>query len=183
VTGLRLVAAAPTPALRRARFGGDDDLDDDGRNAALALRPTLPRTGVWVSGPSRAARQTARALGGEPADAPGLADIDHGTWTGRTPDDLAAADPAALHAWLTDPGFAPPGGESLAAARRRAGAWLDAHAGRTLVAVAHPAVVRCALAHALHLPAAAVWQLDVAPLAVLHLTHRAGRWHLHLPRG
>ncbi len=181
MSGLRLVAAAPTPALRRAGFGGDDDLDPGGRAAAAALRPAFTRAPAWVCGPSRAARQTTAALGGRPAVAAGLADVDHGTWTGRTLDQVAADDPAALHTWLTDPAAAPHGGESLTAVRTRAGAWLDAQAGRTLVAVAHPAVVRCALAHALRLPATGMWQLDVAPLAVAHLTHRAGHWHLHLP--
>ena len=180
MSGLRLVAAAPTPALRRARFGGDDDLDDGGRHAAHALRPAFARAAAWVSGPSRAARQTAAALGGDPHVDAALADVDHGGWAGRTLDQVAADDPAGLHTWLTDPGAAPHGGETLTAARARAGAWLDAHAGRAVVAVAHPTVVRCALAHALHLPPAGVWQLDVAPLAVAHLTHRAGRWHLHL---
>ena len=181
MTGLRLVATAPTPALRHGRFGGDDDLDTGGRNAATALRPAFTRTPAWASAPTRAARQTTTALGGRPADTPALADPDHGTWTGHTLDHIAATDPAGLHTWLTDPTAAPHGGEPLTAVRDRAGAWLDTHTGHTLVAVAHPAVVRCALAHALRLPPDGIWQLDVAPLAVLRLTSRTGRWHLHLP--
>jgi len=180
VTGVRLVAAAPTPALRQARFGGDQDLDEGGANAALARRGTLPATGTWVSAPSRAAVQTAAALGGDPTTEPALADVDYGSWTGFALDEIDRAEPDALHAWLTDPATAPGGGESLAAVRTRAGAWLDAHAGADLTAVAHATVVRAALAHALRLPADGIWQLDVAPLAVLRLTHRAGRWHLHL---
>jgi len=174
VTGLLLVAAALTPAQRRAEFGGDHDLDEGGLHAAQAQKPAFTRTGTWVAGPSNAARQTATALGGTPVIAPELADVDYGDWTGRTLDQV---DPTP---WLTDPRFAPPGGESLAVVRHRAGTWLDAQAGRTLIAVAHATVVRAALAHALDLPADGIWRLDIAPLAALPLTHRAGRWHLRL---
>ena len=68
MSGLRLLAAAPTAALRRAVFGGDDDLDEGGQRAALALSeadgPDLGgRADGWVCAPSQAALQTARALG------------------------------------------------------------------------------------------------------------------------
>jgi broad specificity phosphatase PhoE len=82
--------------------------------------------------------------------------------------------------WLTDLDAAPHGGESLATVINRAGRWLDSRAGHTLTAVAHPTVVRAALCHALGLPADGIWRLEVAPLAVCRLTHRAGRWHLKL---
>jgi broad specificity phosphatase PhoE len=177
VNGLRLVAAAPTPAVRQALFGGDQNLDEGGRNAAAALATRFARTPAWVAGPSRAARQTAAALGGLPDTAAGLADIDYGDWDSRS---LADIDPGDLHRWLSDPEFAPPGGESLESVRKRAGHWLDAQAGQALVAVAHASVVRAVVAHALRVPADGIWSLEVAPLAVLRLTHRAGRWHLAL---
>lgn len=199
MSGLRLLAAAPTPGLRQARFGGDDELDEGGLRAALALSGRVGgRDDEWVCGPSRAARQTAEAVARGPAEhpagprAPGgdagaarviaeLADPGYGRWDGLSLDEVAGAAPDGLGAWLTDPRAAPHGGESLAAVRLRVGAWLDGQAGRDLVAVAHPAVVRAALTHVLGLPDTAVWQLEVAPLAVTRLTHRAGRWHLHLP--
>jgi broad specificity phosphatase PhoE len=177
VNGLRLVAAAPTPALRQALFGGDQNLDEGGRNAAAALAPRFARVPAWVAAPSRAARQTAAALGGLAATADALADPPYGEWDGRS---LADIDPGDLHEWLSDPGYAPPGGESLTHVRDRAGAWLDEQAGQTLVAVAHPTVVRAAVAHALRLPADGIWTIEVAPLATVHLTHRSGRWHLSL---
>ena len=171
MTALLLVAAALTPAQRRAEFGGDHNLDPGGRNAARAISVTAD---TWVSGPSRAAQQTAAALGGTPDITPALADVDYGDWTGHT------LDQVDVRPWLTDPHFTPPGGESLTAVRDRAGAWLDTVAGQNLAAVAHTTVVRAVLAHALDLPADGIWRLDVAPLAVLPLTHRAGRWHLRL---
>jgi broad specificity phosphatase PhoE len=185
VSGLRLLAAAPTPGLRQARFGGDDNLDEGGLRAALALSGRLGNRGdEWVCGPSRAARQTARAVfsGGGPVQVePALADPGYGRWDGQALDEVAQASPDGLGAWLTDPQAAPHGGESLAAVRLRVGAWLEQQAGQDLVAVAHPVVVRAAVVHALGLPDAAVWQLDVAPLSVTRLTHRANRWHVHFP--
>lgn len=177
MNGLRLVAAAPTPALRQALFGGDQNLDEGGRNAAAALAPRFDRVPAWVAGPSRAARQTAAALGGLAATADALADVAYGEWEGRS---LADIDPGDLHKWLSDPGYAPPGGQSLTEVRDRAGAWLDAQAGQTLVAVAHATVIRAALAHALRVPADGIWSIEVAPLAIVRLTHRAGRWHLSI---
>jgi broad specificity phosphatase PhoE len=173
VSGLRLIAAGHTPALRRAVFGGDDDLDPAGRNAARARR--VPGRGPWVCAPSRAARETVHELGGtEPLVEPRLTDPDYGTWTGR------ALEEVDLGEWLTDPAAAPHGGESLAAVIARAGAWLDEQGGRTLTAVAHPTVVRAVLTHALGMAPDGIWRLDVAPLAVCRLADRAGRWHLHL---
>ena len=183
MSGLRLIAAAPTAAQRRAVFGGDEDLDEGGSGAARALRPSLPHRDPWICAPSRAARQTAAALGVDlaPDPEPGLADPDYGRWTGRTLDDIAAAEPAALQTWLTDPAAAPHGGESLTQLTARAGAWLDAHAGDRLVAVAHPVLIRAALTHALRLHPAGIRQLEVAPLSITRLVHRGGLWHLHLP--
>ena len=187
MSGLRLLAAAPTPALRRAVFGGDDDLDEGGLRAALALsEPDGPdlggRADGWVCASSQAALQTARALGhDDPVVEQALADPRYGTWTGLGLGDVAGADPEGLQAWLTDPDTAVHGGESLTDLRRRVGAWLDTLAMERTVAVAHPAVIRAALTHALGLPDAAVWQLDVAPLSLTRLTHRTGRWHVSFP--
>ncbi|WP_225796217.1 histidine phosphatase family protein [Streptomyces aculeolatus] len=49
---------------------------------------------------------------------------------------------------------------------------------RRVVAVAEPAAVRAAVVHALDLPSAAFWRLDVPPLTGTELTGRAGRWNL-----
>jgi broad specificity phosphatase PhoE len=101
---------------------------------------------------------------------------------GRSPGELAAEDPAALQAWLTDPGAAPPAGESLAALRDRVGGWmdgLDADDDRGVaLAVVDPPVVRAAVAHALGAGPAGLWRIDVAPLTLAVLTGHAGRWNL-----
>ncbi|AGZ42617.1 histidine phosphatase family protein [Actinoplanes friuliensis] len=183
MSGPRLLASAATPGLRRAVFGGDDDLDEGGLRAALALTTDLGgRADVWFSAPSQAALQTARALGhDDPVVEHALADPDYGQWTGLGLGDIAGTDPEGLQSWLTDPEATPHGGESLAAVRQRAGAWLDKQAEQRIVAVAHPVVVRAALAHALGLSDDGVWQLDVSPLSLIRLTHRADRWHVSFP--
>jgi broad specificity phosphatase PhoE len=183
-TSLRLVASAPTPALRRAVFGGDDDLDEGGLRAALAVAAALRvPAATSVCGPARAAVRTARAAGHDPVVDQALADCAYGRWEGRPLDAVLNAEPDAVRAWLSDPGVAPHGGEAFTDVVARVGAWLDAHAGELgrIVVFTHSVVVRAALVHALDLPPAAFRRIDVAPLSVTRLRSRAGRWTLHLP--
>ncbi|MBT2457672.1 histidine phosphatase family protein [Streptomyces sp. ISL-86] len=112
----------------------------------------------------------------------GLRGADTGAWAGRTLDEVAAEDPAAVGRWLTDPSYAPPGGESLDALTARVGAHLAVLAPGTHRAVVEQAVVRAAVVHALELPAAAFWRLDVRPDTVTTLTGRSGRWNLLVGR-
>ncbi|MFY1614833.1 histidine phosphatase family protein [Micromonospora sp. WMMD736] len=184
-TSLRLVAHGHTAALRQARFGGDDGLDEGGRRAALALSPALPcrrPPDACLSSPETAAVETAEVLGLAPSVEAGLADCDYGDWSGRALAEIAAERPDALREWLSDPDAAPHGGESIVAVRRRVGRWLDAQrgGGRRVTAVTHPLVIRVALVHALDLPLATYRLFDVAPLAVVRLTGHGPHWQLRL---
>jgi broad specificity phosphatase PhoE len=185
VNALRLIAAGHTPALRRAVFGGDDVLDDGGRNAALALRdsPALQTRmfpagdGPWQVAPGHASRQTAELLGAPgTVDDPALAGPDFAAWTGRTLDEVG---PDGLHRFLTDPAATPHGGESLLTVTARLTAWLAGQATTRGTAVAHPLTIRLILGAALDLPAGTAHRLAVAPLSVTRLTHHHG-WTLHL---
>ncbi|GGK39905.1 hypothetical protein GCM10010124_35710 [Pilimelia terevasa] len=186
---LRLVAHAATAALRAARCGaGEQDLDEGGRAAVAALaagpRDPLGRPAAVWSSPAAAARQTAAGLGhAAAAAAPALADRGWGRWAGWSPADLLTRDLDAARRWLAAPELAPPGGESVAALRRRVGGWLADRAAedRGSAAVTHPAVVRAAFLVALGLPDGAYAQIDVAPLSVTTLRYRGGRWALHVP--
>jgi broad specificity phosphatase PhoE len=184
-TSLWLVAGAPTPALRRAVFGGDEDLDEGGLRAALVFcsTPIVPGPAETLCSPARAAVQTARAVGREPVVDAALADCSYGRWEGRPLAAIIDTEPDAAQRWLTDPAAAPHGGESFADVVARVGAWLDARVGerRRIVAFTHAIVVRAALVHALGLPIGTHRQLDVAPLSVTRLRARSGRWTLHLP--
>uniref|UniRef100_UPI0021BF0F60 histidine phosphatase family protein n=1 Tax=Frankia gtarii TaxID=2950102 RepID=UPI0021BF0F60 len=73
---LAVVSAAPTPALRAARFPVDEEVDADGlrraTTAAAATAGALPaRARVLTDGSARA-RQTARALGLHDTDGTGI---------------------------------------------------------------------------------------------------------------
>ncbi|MFG2293361.1 histidine phosphatase family protein [Streptomyces sp. NPDC048603] len=105
---------------------------------------------------------------------------EYGEWAGRTLDEVAAEDPGAVRSWLTDPAYAPPGGESVLDLVGRAGRWLDGLAPGTHRITAAQSFVRAAVVHALGLPAAAFWRLDAKPRTLTELSGRAGRWNLRL---
>ncbi|GAA1855866.1 histidine phosphatase family protein [Pseudonocardia ailaonensis] len=171
-----LLAHGATSAVRRASFAADEPLEE----GALASAPALPRYEEVRCAPALRCRQTADGLSLPAAVDDDLAGLDHGKWTGRTLDEIAAEDPAGLTQWLTDPESVPHGGESTAAFVARIGSWLRAVPTRPrgLLAVVDPAVVRAALAHALGAPPTAFWRVDVDPLAVAVLVGESGRWTL-----
>ncbi|MFJ5924679.1 histidine phosphatase family protein [Kitasatospora sp. NPDC092948] len=176
-----LVAPAVGGELREARFGDDRPLDEAELTPVRARTAPAGGATAVLTAPSRRCRQTAQALGLTAAVEPALADLDAGAWRGRALAELAADEPEAVRSWLGDPGFAPPGGESVTALCARVGRRLDRLAeqdGARVLAVAEPAAIRAAVLHALALPPAAFWRLDVAPLTVTRLSGRAGRWNL-----
>ncbi|MFJ5230871.1 histidine phosphatase family protein [Kitasatospora sp. NPDC088391] len=173
-----LVAPALGAEGREARFGDDRPLTDAELAPVRAL--AAPAARLAFSGPAARCRQTAAALGLAPAVEPALADLDAGAWRGRPLAELVTTAPESVASWLSDPAFAPPGGESVAALCARVGGWLAGlpDGGGRVLAVVDPAVVRAALVHALALPPAAFWRLDVAPLTATELSGRSGRWNL-----
>ncbi|MZF54229.1 histidine phosphatase family protein [Streptomyces sp. SID5594] len=203
-----LVSPAMNSALREARFDGDAPLDRAGERSARAAAAAVPRSGAVLSGPSERCLGTAAALGLAARAEPALTGWDLGRWSGRRLDEVGAAEPDAVAAWIGAPSAAPHGGESLRALVERVGGWLDGTGGtdtlaagdgpgatdrsdagyapgatdRSVLAVAEPAVVRAAVVHALALPVEAFWRLDVAPLVLTELSGRSGRWNVRLGR-
>jgi broad specificity phosphatase PhoE len=178
---LLLLRHGTTAAVRSAAFPLDEGLDDRGRAEARALVPHLPAHRDVLRSPARRCGETAAALGH--ADAPvddGLREAGFGGWAGRTLAEVHAEDEAPVVAWMTDPAFAPPGGESLDALTARVGAWMATRAegDLPLVAVTHGGVVRAAIAVALGAPASAAWRIDVAPGSLTELHAHDGRWRL-----
>ncbi len=191
---LVLLRHGATAATRDAPFGDDGPLTERAVAACGALR--LPRRAEVRCSPAAVAVATADALGVEAVVDAALADWDLGAWRGRTLDDVGADDPAALAAWLGDPGAAPPGGERLLDVLARVERWLatvaaarDAAAAErarraapiappAVVAITHATIVRAAVVAALDAPPTAFWALDVAPLATTELHHRDGRWRI-----
>jgi len=181
VRRLLLVRHAATPATRATAFPADEALDERGRSQAAALLGVLPEGCEAMSSPALRCRQTAAAAGfAHPQLDSDLAECDFGNWCGRTLAEIHAGQPEASTAWMTDPGAAPHGGESLAAFAERVGCWLERQArlsGRA-VAITHGGVVKAALVRALGAPIQAFWRIDAAPLAVTELHAHDGRWTL-----
>ena len=177
---LILLAHGETDATRRASFALNESLDSRGR-AAVARFPPLRGNNALTS-PAAAALETAAALGLAPEVDEGLRDLQVGAWAGRALAEVAAADPAGAAAFFTDPAFAGHGGESIELLGARVAGWLDARraARGRIVAVTHAAVVRAAVVAVLGAPCAAVWQVDVTPLAAATLTSDGRRWALRL---
>ncbi|MDT9698372.1 histidine phosphatase family protein [Streptomyces sp. P17] len=175
-----LCAAAPTG--REVRFA-DTPLDERALRQARTAAAALPAATTCHTAPSQRCRQTAEALGWDSlVTEPALRDLEMGRWYGRTPEEIATADPVAFSTWLSDPEAAPHGGESVADVCRRIDAWLGAlpdGAGQ-VVAVVEQAVARAAVICALAAPPASFWRIDVPPLDAVRLTGRAGRWNLRM---
>ncbi|OZD79506.1 hypothetical protein CH273_15000 [Rhodococcus sp. 05-339-2] len=174
VTRLILVSHARTDAMRTGRFPGDEPLDDAGLRD-LAAVTDIPRADRVLSGPETRSVSTARIFGSDISVEPAVADIDYGRWAGLEMTDLPDADAMA---WLGDPAFVPPGGESLVALFSRVETWLSAVGstpGRTL-AVTSPAVVRAVVVLVLAAPVSSFWRIDVSPLTRTAVSRRGGAW-------
>lgn len=163
---------------RRFAGRGDVPLTDVGRQQAAAAAASLASRGgvdLVVTSPLSRARRTAEAV----ADATGaplsvdddLAETDFGDWERRTFAEVRKQWPEEMNAWMASADVAPPGGESLSAAARRALAALDRmlaeHSGQTIVVVSHVTPIKTIICRALLAPPAALFRihLDVASLS------------------
>jgi broad specificity phosphatase PhoE len=177
---LDLLAHGASAATRAARFPDDEALEASALGALESLRGQLRPYAQVLTSPTRAARETAAALGFDAKVEMALDDCDYGRWRGLASKDVAEREPDGFAAWLQDPGSAPHGGESLAVLIERVGDWLTqalARDGATL-AVTHAAVVRAAIVNALGAGPSAFARIDVAPLSIARLSGQAGRWNL-----
>jgi broad specificity phosphatase PhoE len=177
-TRLVLICHAATSATRRAAFPLDEPIDDPPAASG-------ERVDVALCGPATRCRQTASALGLDPTVDDRLRDCDFGRWHGHTLDELTAAEPAAVHEWLTDPAAAPHGGESTVDVLARVAGWLDdlPRAHERVVAVTHPSVIKAAVVHAILATPRSFWRLDVPPLSRTVLSGRPGTWTLRTLAG
>ncbi|MCE2575883.1 histidine phosphatase family protein [Komagataeibacter sp. FNDCR2] len=104
--------------------------------------------------------------------APALRAAAMGEWRGRALRDLPAAD---LARWVSDPDFAPPGGESRTELLHRVAVWLAAlpPTPPRLSALADATVVRAIVVAALGGTARMLSHLDIAPRSRTVLTRHA----------
>ncbi len=134
---------------------------------AKAFRHDLP----VLTSPAVRAIETAAALGLVPQIDDGLRDVDLGRWAGCTLSGIATSDPEGLENWLSDPGSAPHGGESIDSLCARTAIWLKAISsrGQGIIAISHPAVIRAAILAAIHAGPTSFWHIDIGPLCVVEL--------------
>ncbi|HEU5110732.1 MAG TPA: histidine phosphatase family protein [Micromonosporaceae bacterium] len=170
-TRLVLVCHGPTAATRRAAFPHDEPVD----------RTPGPWDGpvdLALTAPATRCRQTAAALGLDPAVEDRLDECDYGRWRGRTLSELSEAEPEAVRRWLTDPAAAPHGGESIVDLIRRVAGWLGDLPRARVVAVTHPSVIKAGLVHAIRATPESFWRIDVAPLSHAVLSGDGAGWRL-----
>ncbi len=113
-------------AVGRWQGHSDIPLNDRGRAQALALGARLEGTGIGAIASSDLSRAqetatlVASALGIARVDTlVGLRERGYGVFEGLTRAECEARYPDTFHAWMTDPAWAPPGAESLAALEAR----------------------------------------------------------------
>ena len=178
VTTLRLLRHGETPHTIEKRFSGtrfDPPLSERGEGQARAAAKHIATLGgidAIVASPLTRARQTAQAV----ADELGLEEVstdddlrecDFGEWDGLTFGEAQARGGPALSTWLATPEMAPPGGESLvqlsarvAEAQQRI---LAAHAGESVLIVAHVGSIKMLVREALAAPISTIHRLQLAP--------------------
>jgi broad specificity phosphatase PhoE len=174
---LTLISHAPIHAQRRAAFPLDEPLEQAEIEKAGAVEWSGPPAERILSAPERRTLQTAKALGFLPESVPELRDCDYGAWTGRELSQLQSDRPQEVAAWLSDPGAAPHGGESILQLITRIGTWLmEQRAPGHTIALTHPAVIRGAVIHALQAPPLSFWRIDIAPLSLTDLRWNGRVW-------
>lgn len=165
---------------RAGRLQGrvDAPLDDLGVRQATAIAAALriEQPVRVVSSPLLRTRATAEAV----AAAVGLTveiddrlvELDYGEWDGRP---MAEVPAAAWAQWHADPGFAPPGGESLLAVGARVESFCsETLAGErgTVVAVTHVSPIKAAVCAALGADPLVTWRMFCSVASVTRIGAR-----------
>lgn len=146
----------------------DPPLTELGRRQAATLAAAVGAVDRVVSSPLARARETAAVFGATVEVDERWIELDYGDYDGRPLADV----PATLWAtWRTDPTFAPPAGESLAAVGERVRAACEELAAeaadRQVVVVSHVSPIKAAVAWALGVGDEVAWRLflDVASVS------------------
>jgi broad specificity phosphatase PhoE len=174
---ITFISHASTLAVRRPAFPLDEPLVDGEGERIAGIGWMSPRAQHVCCGPEKRTKQTAKALGLEPAMSVELADVDYGMWSGKDIDEIQTSDPEGLADWLTNPSAAPHGGDSIVQLIARVESWManQMSVGHTL-AVTHPAVIRAAILCALHAPPQAFWRVEIPPLSITDLRYSGQFW-------
>lgn len=145
---------------RRYQGRLDIPLNAAGRAQAETLKAQLENIPFEIvySSPLRRAYETAEIISWGKPIVPDqrLAEIDHGTWQGKTQDEIAEQWPHEWKAWNTDPDkFTPPGGETAAQVQLRVKEFIGEVQGKAVLCVSHGVVIQTFLSTLLGAPKAA----------------------------
>lgn len=177
---LVLVRHGQTTLNAEGRLSGrlDVGLTPTGVEQAAAVAGAVRRLGVpdlVVSSPLGRARATAGAFATSVTIDERWTELDYGDYDGRL---LGDVPPELWARWRSDPSFAPPSGESIAAMGRRVRAacedLLPAASDGLVVVVSHVSPIKAAVAWALGVDDAIAWRMFVAPASVTRVAVRAG---------
>lgn len=148
----------------------DPHLDQTGEAQAGAMAAALPTPDLVVSSPLERCRQTAAAFGVDVEIDERLIELDYGEFD-LVP--LRDIPPEVWRQWREDPGFRPPGGETLEELATRVSGALDGVADRAVeadvVVVSHVSPIKAALAWALGVGIGVSWRSFVAQASVTEI--------------
>jgi len=176
---LILLCHATTHAMKTGSFPSTGDAIDELELSRLPRLASMFQPDRIVTSPAHAAMQTGRAFETTTSVDASWSDLDYGLWQGRPIREIHDEDAAGLGAWLSEPGSAAHGGESLEALQTRVRAALESNqeAGVTLI-VTHAIVVKTVLATVLDAPLMAIYSMDLEPMSAITLTRSGETWRL-----
>jgi probable phosphoglycerate mutase len=164
--------------------GCDHPLSQEGwAQMFAAVEPATAAQAPWqqiISSPLARCRAFASELAGclglPLAVEPELREIGMGSWEGRRPGEVAAADPAAFEAFRRDPvAHRPPGGEELADFRSRIARAYERQIAhwprRHLLLVCHSGVSRAVIGHILGAEDAGWYRMAIAYAGLSRIRH------------
>ena len=172
---LYLVRHGRTEANAHGRLQGRIDLpiDELGRAQAAALPRLVQRVDRLVVSPSLRARQTAEVFGVEAEVDERWLEMDYGCYDGVAIDQVP---PEVWAGWLSNPDFAPEGGEPLSAVAARVFAACDdlveSARRHDVVVVSHATPIKVAMAWALGADVSITWRSHVDQASVTRVIIR-----------
>jgi probable phosphoglycerate mutase len=150
-------------AARRFRGRANPPLTEEGERQARMLAEALGEHALSAlyTSPRDRTRSTAEAIrastGIVPMVAAALDDLDYGAWSGKTDEEVQREWPELYQRWRQNPELiAFPDGEGVPQVLWRVATFFrfvrEDHAGETIVAVTHDAIIRSAVCAALEIP-------------------------------
>jgi broad specificity phosphatase PhoE len=157
-------------AARRLLGHLDLPLDELGQAQAEALVAAVGQVDRVVTSPLLRTRQTAAGFDAPLSVDERLIELDYGEYDGWP---LSEVPSSMWQRWRDEPGFAPPGGESLAALRSRVedalGELAELATSEVVVVVSHVSPIKAAVTWALGVGDEVVWRLFVSPASITRI--------------